>query len=135
MRSAGVPMGTAPSNMDLDQSGSGATNATPSSPSVEELVAFERMLADLSARMANVPADRVEPEIQMAQVILRQFLGFDRSTFAEFQDDSLVVVSSSAIDGVDATPLGPLPAQLDWFTAKLRAGETLVVRDPADDLP
>ena len=129
-------MGTALSNMELDRSGSGATNATPSSPSVEELVAFERMLADLSARMANVPSDRVEPEIQLAQVILRQFLGFDRSTFAEFQDDgSLVVVSSTAVDGVDATPLGPLPPQLDWFIAKLREGETLVIQDPTDDLP
>jgi formate hydrogenlyase transcriptional activator len=129
-------MGAARSNTDLDRSGSGATNATFGGPSVEELVAFERMLADLSARMANVTADRVEPEIQLAQVILRQFLGFDRSTFAEFQDDSsLVVVSSTAIEGVDPTPLGPLPPQLDWFIAKLRAGETLVIQDPADDLP
>jgi formate hydrogenlyase transcriptional activator len=129
-------MGTARSNAELDWSGPGATNTAASSPSVEELVAFERMLADLSARMANVPAGRVEPEIQLAQVVLRQFLGFDRSTFAEFQDDSsLVVVSSTAIQGVDPTPLGPLPPQLDWFIAKLRAGETLVIQDPADDLP
>jgi formate hydrogenlyase transcriptional activator len=129
-------MGAARSKTDLDRSEWAATNAAPSIPSVEELVAFERMLADLSARMANVPADRVEPEIQLAQVVLRQFLGFDRSTFAEFQDDSLlVVVSSTAIEGVDPTPLGPLPPQLDWFIAKLRAGETLVIQDPADDLP
>src|SRR5271156_2328703 len=99
MRSAGVPMGAARSNTDLAWSGSGATNTTASSPSVKELVAFERLLADLSARMANVPADRVEPEIQLAQIILRQFLGFDRSTFAEFQNDSsLVVLSSTAIE-------------------------------------
>jgi formate hydrogenlyase transcriptional activator len=129
-------MGAARSNMDLDRSECAATNAAPSSPSVKELVAFERMLADLSARMANVPPDRVEPEIQLAQVVLRQFLGFDRSTFAEFQDNSsLVVVSSTAVEGVDPTPLGPLPPQLDWFIAKLRAGETLVIQDPADDLP
>jgi formate hydrogenlyase transcriptional activator len=129
-------MGTARSNTDLGWSRSGATNTTASSPSVKELVAFERLLADLSARMANVTADRVEPEIQLAQAILRQFLGFDRSTFAEFQDDgSLVVVSSTALEGVDPTPLGPLPPQLDWFIAKLRAGETLVIQDPADDLP
>jgi transcriptional regulator with GAF, ATPase, and Fis domain len=129
-------MGAAWSNTDFDRSEWSATKAAPSSPSVEELVAFERMLADLSARMANVPSDRVEPEIQLAQVVLRQFLGFDRSTFAEFQDDSsLVVVSSTAVEGVDPTPLGPLPRQLDWFIAKLRAGETLVIQDPADDLP
>jgi hypothetical protein len=125
-------MNAARSNTDLDRSEWSATNAAPSGPSVEELVAFERMLADLSARMANVPSDRVEPEIQLAQVVLRQFLGFDRSTFAEFQDDSsLVVVSSTAIEDVDPTPLGPLPPQLDWFIAKLRAGETLVIQGPA----
>lgn len=105
-------------------------------PSVEELLAFERMLADLSVRIANVPAGLVEVEIRIAQATLRQFLGFDRSTFGEFQDDgSLVVVSSTAIEGVEATPLGPLPARLEWFIAKLRAGEALVVQDPADDLP
>jgi formate hydrogenlyase transcriptional activator len=129
-------MGAARSKTDLDRSEWAATNAAPSIPSVEELVAFERMLADLSARMANVLSDRIEPEIQLAQVVLRQFLGFDRSTFAEFQDDSsLVVVSSTAVEGVDPTPLGPLPPQLDWFIAKLRAGETLVIQNPADDLP
>jgi formate hydrogenlyase transcriptional activator len=125
------------SNTDLSRFGSAAIpNAASRSPSVEELVAFERMLADLSARMANVPADRVEAEMQMAQAILRQFLGFDRSTFAEFQDDgSLVVLSSTAVEGVEATPLGPLPTRLGWFIAKLRAGETLAVQDPANDLP
>ena len=125
------------SNTDLGRFGSAAIpNAASRSPSVEELVAFERMLADLSARMANVPADRVEAEMQMAQAILRQFLGFDRSTFAEFQDDgSLVVLSSTAVEGVEATPLGPLPTRLGWFIAKLRAGETLALQDPANDLP
>ncbi len=123
------------SNTDLGRFGSTAITAS-SSPSVEELIAFERMLADLSARMANVPADRVEAEMQMAQAILRQFLGFDRSTFAEFQDDgSLVVLSSTAAEGVEATPLGPLPTRLAWFIAKLRGGETLALHDPAKDLP
>ena len=130
-------MGTPQRDTDLDRTRSAMMpNAAAASTLVEELLAFERMLADLSARMANVPADRVEPEIQLAQLILRQFLGFDRSTFAEFQDDSsLVVVSSTAIEGVDPTPLGPLPPQLAWFIAKLRAGETLVIQNPADDLP
>jgi formate hydrogenlyase transcriptional activator len=130
-------MRTVQSNTDLGRFGSAAIpNAASRSPSVEELVAFERMLADLSARMANVPADRVEAEMQMAQAILRQFLGFDRSTFAEFQDDgSLVVLSSTAVEGVEATPLGPLPTRLGWFIAKLRAGETLALQDPANDLP
>src|SRR5258706_2078871 len=116
---------------------SAKTEAAPKSgASAEELLAFERMLADLSARFANVPADKVELEIRVVQAILLKFLGFDRCTFAEFQDDgSLVVLSSTALEGVDATPAGPLPAQLSWFVARLRGGEILAVRSPADDLP
>ena len=87
--------------------------APKSDTSAEDLLAFERMLADLSARFANVSPEQVEFEIQVAQTILRQFLGFDRSTFGEFQEDgSLVVLSSTAIEGFEPTPLGQLPVQL-----------------------
>src|SRR5882672_7281274 len=110
--------------------------ASNSDASAEELLAFERMLADLSARFANVPVEKVELEIRAVQAILLKFLGFDRCTFAEFQDDgTLVVLSSTAVEGVEATPSGPLPKQLDWFVARLRAGETFKVQDPLDDLP
>lgn len=102
-------------------------------PSVEELLAFERMLADLSARLANIPAERVEAEIQIAQVMLREFLGFDRSTFAEFQEaGSLDVLSSTAAEGYEATPHGPLPEALAWFVARLRSGRNLVIQDSSD---
>jgi formate hydrogenlyase transcriptional activator len=104
--------------------------------SAEELVAFERMLADLSARFANVPTERVEIEIQAAQIMLRQFLGFDRSTFGEFHEDgSLVVLSSTAVEGFEPTPTGQLPAQLAWFIGQLRAGESIITPDTAVDLP
>src|SRR4051812_35010104 len=113
-----------------------AVTAPESDASIEELLAFERMLSDLSARFANVPVEKVEQEIRVVQAILLKFLGFDRCTFAEFQDDgSLVVLSSTAVEGVEATPSGPLPSQLDWFVARLRAGETFKVQDPVDDLP
>jgi transcriptional regulator with GAF, ATPase, and Fis domain len=113
-----------------------AEATSKSDASAQELLAFERMLADLSARFANAPVERVEPEIRVAQAILLEFLGFDRCTFAEFRDDgSLVVLSSTAVEGVEATPPGPLPVQLDRFVARLRAGEIFKVQDPLDDLP
>jgi formate hydrogenlyase transcriptional activator len=91
------------------------------------------MLADLSARLANVSAERVESEIDVAQVMLREFLGFDRSTFAEFQEDgSLVILSSTAAKGFEATPHGPLPDRLAWFMARLRSGQSLVIHDSSD---
>ncbi len=108
----------------------------PGAASAEELLAFERMLADLSARFANIPVEQVDFEIQLAQTILRQFLEFDRSTFGEFQDDgSLVVLSSTAVEGFEPTPLGQLPAQLTWFIGQLRAGEIVVTPNAAVDLP
>jgi formate hydrogenlyase transcriptional activator len=113
-----------------------AETSIPTAGSVEEIASFERMLVNLFARLANVAADRVEAEIQLAQVTLQEFLGFDRSTFAEFQDDgSLTVLSSTAVKGVEPTPLGPLPTQLSWFIARLRAGKPFVVQDAAHDIP
>jgi formate hydrogenlyase transcriptional activator len=104
--------------------------------SVEELLAFERMLADLSARFANVPIEKVEFEIQVAQSILRQFLEFDRVTFGEFQEDgTLVVLSSTAVEGFEPTPLGQLAGQLTWFVGQLQAGEIVVTQNASVDLP
>jgi formate hydrogenlyase transcriptional activator len=130
-------MPVAESNMVYGRFGSAAIHdLAPSGVSLAELLAFERMLADLSARFANVSAEQVEVEIQTAQTILRQFLGFDRSTFGEFQEDgSLVVLSSTAGEGVEPTPQGPLPSQLSWFLTKLRAGEIFIVQSPTHDLP
>ena len=104
--------------------------------SVEDLLTFERMLAELSARFANVPAEQVETEIKEAQMMLQQFLGFDRSCFSEFQEDgSLVVLSSTAANGIEPTPVGQLPPQLKWFFSKLRTGEMLVISNAGGDLP
>jgi formate hydrogenlyase transcriptional activator len=124
------------SNMVFGRFGPAVIHDTASNDaSVEELLTFERMLADLSARFANIPAEQVEHEIQVAQTILRHFLGFDRSTFGEFQEDgSLVVLSSTVVEGVEPTPKGPLPSQLSWFLAKLRGGELFVLQSP-NDLP
>jgi formate hydrogenlyase transcriptional activator len=109
-------------------------DVAPIVASLEEHLAFERMLANLSAKFANVVAEQVEAEIHAAQEQLRKFLDFDRSTFGEFHDDgSLVVLSSTAAELVEPTALGPLPAQLDWFLAKMREGEILQITP--EDLP
>jgi formate hydrogenlyase transcriptional activator len=125
------------SNMVVGRFGSAAIHApAPRDASVEDLLAFERMLADLSARFANIPADRAEFEIQVAQTILRKFLGFDRSTFGEFHEDgSLFVLSSTSIEGFEPTPVGQLPPQLKWFIGKLLEGEIVVTPNAAIDLP
>jgi formate hydrogenlyase transcriptional activator len=131
------PMRVLEASSSLSRSRPGVIHdARPNDASIEELLAFERMLADLSARFANVSVEKVEFEIQMAQTILRQFLGFDRATFGEFQEDgSLVVLSSTAVEGFEPTPLGRLPGQLTWFLGQLQAGEIVVTQNAAVDFP
>ena len=104
--------------------------------SADELLAFERLLVELSSKFANLAADEFEVETQSALLRIREFLGFDRSTFAEIMPDgSLNVLCSNAVEGVDPVPLGTLLPQLKWYHGKLLAGEMVVLQSLPDDLP
>ena len=103
--------------------------------SLEELLTFERLLADLSARFANVSSDELETEIERALRQLLEFLGFDRSNFGEFTADARAnILCSVARDGIEQYPPGPAPAFLSWYNDQLRTGRILRVRS-LEDLP
>ena len=117
----------------------GATVATTnrsSDASLEELLAFERLLSDVSARFANVASDQVVAEIEIALKQLLTFLGFDRGAFWDFiETEKQCILCSAAAEGVDPFPRGPIPAGLSWFASELRAGRTIVIRTDADIPP
>ena len=97
--------------------------------SLEELLAFERLLSGLSARFANVAADQVVAEIESALKQLIRFLGFGRGTFAELSDGGgLSVLCSAATDGFEPLPTGPVPADRKWFERELLSGCTVALR-------
>ena len=97
--------------------------------SLEELLAFERLLAWLSSRFANVSGDKLETEIENALRQLLEFLDFDRANFGEFTADGwATILCSVAKDQVEAYPPGPAPAFLSWYLGMLRAGKILRVR-------
>jgi len=104
--------------------------------SANERLAFERLLFDLSSQFANLAGERFEAATQTALLRMREFLGFDRGTFAEFlEDGSISVLSSNAIEGVDPVPLGRLPLEWSWYHRKLLAGEIVMLQSLPDDLP
>ena len=104
--------------------------------SLAERLAFERLLADLSATFANVPAERVVAEIEGGLGRLNEFLGFDRSTFWEFADNGdRIALCSAAVRGVEPVVRGPASPRLDWIFDQVRAGETVVLRSLPEDLP
>ena len=104
--------------------------------SLEELLAFERLLFDLSARFANVADEQVIAEIEGALKQLLKFLGFDRSVFTEFTDGGKQeFLCSVAGQGVEPLLPGPIPAWGDWFVGELRSGRTIVIRSYEDFPP
>jgi GAF domain-containing protein len=93
------------------------------------------LLADLSSRFANIPCDQVESEIEIALRQLIAFLGFDRSSFAEFDAEGrLNVLCSVAVKGVEPFPLGPAPSFMNWYVREARTGKIIVLRS-VEDLP
>jgi formate hydrogenlyase transcriptional activator len=110
-------------------------SATSAEASTEDRLAFETLLADLSARFANVPDDIVEMEIANALKQLIAFLGFDRSSFAEFTTDGWASVTSSvAGDGIEPFPCGPVPKIFSWYVDESRSGKLVVFRS-LEELP
>ena len=104
--------------------------------SIEHRLVFERLLADLSARIANVDAAALHREIEGALRTLLDHLGFDRSSFVEIIEDgtSMNVVCSVAVANVDPVPLG-LYKGLRWYIAESLKGRVLAFQRLPDDLP
>jgi PAS domain S-box-containing protein len=113
------------------------SGGTAAEASLEELLAFERLLFDLSARFANVAGDQVVAEIESALKQLLKFLGFDRGTLAEFSAEGKLDILCSVVRvrAVKPHPLGPIPAYLSWFVTELRSGRTIVIRSYEDFPP
>ena len=103
--------------------------------SIEDFLAYERLLADLSARFANIPGERLEEEIEGALRHLLIFLGFDRCSYTEFTADGwLNVVASASAVGIEPFPPGPVPDYFNWYVEQAHAGISILART-LDDLP
>ena len=95
---------------------------------LEERLRFETVLADLSARFINLPAERVDCEIEDALKCLATCLGLDRSTLFQRSEDekTLVITHGWAAPGFE--PLKGLTVQeaFPWALRRVLAGEVIV---------
>jgi formate hydrogenlyase transcriptional activator len=101
-----------------------------------ERVRFEELIADLSARFLNLPADQVDGEIEAALRYLVEFLGLDRSALFQLSDDNstLVVTHCWAAPGFDRLAGLVAREEVPWALGKVPRGET-VVFSRVDELP
>jgi FixJ family two-component response regulator/signal transduction histidine kinase len=116
--------------------GAGSAQAAAREGAVSEGQAFEPLLADLSARCANVSHDGIIAEIEGALGRLAGSLGYDRCTYTEFAPDGMLhVMCSAARAGIEPLPRGPFGAGLPWLVGELRAGRMIALAELPDGLP
>ncbi len=90
---------------------------------LKELLRFEELLSEMSARFINLPVDQVDAEIDDAQQRVCECLGLDLSSFWEWETDELNVLLLTHL----YRPLGgaPVPTRMTaeeyfpWALAQL----------------
>jgi transcriptional regulator with GAF, ATPase, and Fis domain len=96
---------------------------------------FTRFLGEISARFAEVPADRMDEAITRTLERLVHTLRTDRATFYQLDTETRTIVTQHQWAGsgvlLDATNAA---SSLPWYRAKILAGEPIVVGD-VDALP
>jgi FixJ family two-component response regulator/signal transduction histidine kinase len=111
--------------------------AAPGAPSLPELREFERLLADLSARFINLPANEIDDAITDALRRIVELLGVDRSALHHFAPGGETVLTHTWIaPGFDIRLPVPrsIGARYPWVIGRARAGHPVVI-SRLDDLP
>jgi transcriptional regulator with GAF, ATPase, and Fis domain len=106
-------------------------------PDSTDPLAFERLLADLSATLINVAPDNTPVQIEMALGRLVTLLGFDRGAVTEVdaQGERMRVLASWARPGIPAFRSENAASDLPWLAERLRLGEVMMYTKLPESLP
>jgi PAS domain S-box-containing protein len=101
-----------------------------------ERLHFEKMLSELSARFVNLPADRVDAEIERVLESIGKGLNVDRVSVYELseEDQTLRLVNTYKDKEIAAPPSEFEFEQLPWVRQRVLNGEMFTLSDP-EDLP
>ena len=106
----------------------------PVAPAIHYRLRFETLLSELSAKFVNVPANRVDSQIESSLELLVELLNLDRAGLGEVSADGkqFVVTHSYQLPGVPASSQLALHSQFPTYARMICQGE--VIRIP-DDFP
>ncbi len=108
----------------------------PSVINLEERLQFETLLTDVSSKFVNLPADKIDIEIETVLQRITEALDIDRCSVAQFTDDlkKLIVTHAYAVPGVSPMPDMVLNEHQPWYTHRLYQCRTIVM-ESVRDLP
>jgi formate hydrogenlyase transcriptional activator len=98
---------------------------------LEERLKFETLLANISARFINLPADRIEVEIEDTQRRICEFLDVDRSTLWQVREEDPGTLLLTHFHRPSESP--SIPERMNareffpWTTQKVLSGETVII--------
>jgi formate hydrogenlyase transcriptional activator len=106
------------------------------SVTVEEQLEFERLVAEVSAKFINVPADRVGDAIRDALRRIGEGLDLDRCTLYRVQPDGMLIDPVSWVRAGFPPAPAPVAAKenFPWALEKIRSGQ-MVCFSCVDDIP
>jgi two-component system, LuxR family, sensor kinase FixL len=104
---------------------------------LEERLAFERLLAQLSTRFIHLQPEEIDGQIERGLQQIVEFLQIEHSSLSQFSEDGskLVVTHSYSIPGFDPMPRVDLAALWPSYTAQIRAGNLVRFSQLPHELP
>ncbi len=105
---------------------------------LKERLQFEQLLTELSATFINQPPDQIDGVIDDSLKRLVEVLGHDRSSLAQFSEDTgdAPVIHSYVVPGIVPFCRGVLLNEyLPWYIGEVRGGKTLFLHRLPEDLP
>jgi PAS domain S-box-containing protein len=106
---------------------------------LEERLRFETLLADISARFVNLPADQIDGEIEEAQRNVCECLGLDLSALWQWSVETPDFLTLTHLYRLLGGP--PLPEPMDaqeyfpWCLKQLMAGKVIALSSTEDAPP
>jgi len=103
---------------------------------IKKRLEFETLLADISGKFVNLPAKKIDMEIEAVLQRIAETLDIDRCSVAQFADErnKLRVTHAYAVPGVTPMPDLILNEQQPWYTQKLFKCEPVVMTS-IEELP
>jgi len=104
---------------------------------LSERLRFERLIATLSARLVNIPPEKVDPEIQKGLDEVVETMKLDRWALLELGTNGSGVRTTYKMQmlGADDPPLRPSKQKLPWFSQQISQGNAVVLPELAENLP
>lgn len=101
---------------------------------IKKRLEFETLLADISGKFVNLPADKIDMEIETVLQRIAENLDIDRCSVAQFSEDrnKLRVTHAYAVPGVTPMPDLILNEEQPWYSHRLFKCEPVVMSSIAE---